>query len=212
MDGTARPATTNGGLHFSPDAALRAGCPSGLVEEARRLGLRCTAPPPGASGGMWCIGIGPQDEERLYGDTYRRRRAAGHPLLAIPSAGAQSPSWMPRMMPSLIASWPTSTSETRAEIMAGWRAGRRSLAQAHAIEQRVYRDPPPVADRSRRAPLVRAPLRREARPRARRTAARRALGTRSGQDPGEGDDDSEGKAGGDLAPFADRRRTAEARS
>lgn len=212
MDGTARPATTNGGLHFSPDAALRAGCPSGLVEEARRLGLRCTAPPPGASGGMWCIGIGPQDEERLYGDTYRRRRAAGHPPTGDPLSGrtiAELDAEDDAVADRELADFDL---ETRAEIMAGWRAGRRSLAQAHAIEQRVYRDPPPVADRSRRAPLVRAPLRREARPRARRTAARRALGTRSGQDPGEGDDDSEGKAGGDLAPFADRRRTAEARS
>jgi len=51
-------------------------------------------------------------------------------------------------------------------------------------------------------------LRPLGRPRARRTAARRAGGIRSGQDPGEGDDDSEGEPAGLASSHGRRRSTA----
>ena len=79
----------NGGLRFSPDAARRLGCPRRLTEEAKQLGLPCIAPPPRAPGGIWYIPIAsPEDEERLLEDTYRRRRAAGHPPTGDPSVAA----------------------------------------------------------------------------------------------------------------------------
>lgn len=110
MHGTTRPATANGGLRFSPDAALRLGCPRGLVETAKQLGLPCTAPPPRAPGGIWSVEItSPEDEERLHEDTSRRRRDLGLPPIATCSVGAPSRRWMPRTRWLPIASLWTST-------------------------------------------------------------------------------------------------------
>ena len=208
MHGTRRPATANGGLRFSPDAALRLGCPRGIVETAKQLGLACTAPPPRAPGGIWSAEIAsPEDEERLHEDTSRRRRELGLPPIGdvlggrtIAELDAEDEAVADR---ELVGFDP----DMRAEIIARWRAARRSLARSHAAEARVYRESPPPVHHPRPTPLVRVPRLREARPRARRTAARRASGLRAGQDPGEGDDDSEGEPAG-VAPHGCRRRAA----
>jgi hypothetical protein len=62
-------------------------------------------------------------------------------------------------------------------------------------------------NRQRRPPQRRPSLRPLGRPRARRTAARRAGGIRSGQDPGEGDDHSDGEPAGLAFPHGRRRIT-----
>jgi len=196
----------NGGLRFPPEAARRLGCPASLVESAKRLGLPCTAPPPRAPGGIWCVEVSPENEGCVHEDNSRRRRAAGHPPTGDPLGGrsideldAEDEAVADRECADL-------DPETRAEVIARWRAGRRSLARSRAIEERVYRDAAPVVHRPHPAPLGRVPRRREPRPRSRRTAARRAAGLRSGQDPG--DDGPSAKPAGDLAP---RRRHTELR-
>ncbi len=211
MHSTRRLATANGGLRFSPDAALRLGCPRSLVETGKQLGLPCTAPPPRAPGGIWSVDITcPEDEDRLHEDTSRRRRELGLPPLGdvlggrtIAELDAQDEAVADRELADF-------DPDMRAEIIARWRAARRSLARSHAAEARVYRESPPPVHHPRPTPLVRVPRLREARPRARRTAARRASGLRAGQDPGDGDGESEPASA--LDPSAGRRRTMEAGS
>jgi len=204
MDGTARPATANtanGGLRFPPEAARRLGCPASLVESAKGLGLPCTAPPPRAPGGIWCVEISPENEGCVHEDNFRRRRAAGHPPTGDPLCGrsideldAEDEAVADRECADL-------NPETRAEVIARWRAGRRSLARSHAIEERVYRDAAPIVHRPHPAPLGHVPRRREPRPRARRSSSSSRT---SGADPGDGDGDGESEPAGDLASLTAR--------